>query len=40
MEIQLLRKMKFMDKRLELQTIILSEVNQTQQDKQHMVPLL
>lgn len=40
MEIQLLRKMKFMDKRLELQTIILSEVTQTQQDKRHMVPLL
>lgn len=40
MEIQLLRKMKFMDKRLELQTIILSEVTQTQQDKQHMIPLL
>lgn len=29
-----------MDKWLELETIILSEVTQTQQDKQHMIPLL
>lgn len=40
MEIQLLRKMKFMDKWLELETIILSETTQTQQDKRHMVVVL
>ena len=38
--IQLLRKMKFMDKWLELETNILSEATQTQQEKRHMVLVL